>query len=270
MINEILTQENAIAELYAHGQVCLTAAKTAKIDIKYRSFLALFADETFLVDERAQTDEVIKEIIIEFRVAYQTLHKLTWQYVSADFLKAVYRKAQEFDWYAAEYPIPQDLTSEQIRALRGFLRRVNSAPCLSVTTITTPECLRFYSPDKGKFALFANGWLIIAQNSPFIDELPSDISRIYPQISMVEVVPEYYVSAIYEQLLYTQPSAREIYIELEKNRFRQKFKVSSEEALFKLQENSEQWRKLLLCDEKTARSMIYSHYVEYCLAAENQ
>ena len=143
-------------------------------------------------------------------------------------------------------------------------------PCLSVTTITTPEWFRFYSPDKGKFALFANGWLVIAQNSPFLDELPSDISRIYPQISMVETVPEHYVAAIYEQLLYTQPSAREIYIELEKNHLRQKFALSDEEALLKLRENSVQWKKLLLCDEKTARSMIYSNFVEKSLAQSDK
>ena len=182
MMNEIITQQNAVDELYAHGKVCLTASKLVKIDSKYRPFLALFADETFLVDERAQTDDVIKEIVIEFRIAFPTLHQLKWQYVSASFLKAVYRKAQEFDWYKAQYPIPQNLYPDEVRKLQGFLKRVTNAPCLSVTTITTPEWFRFYSPDKGKFALFANGWLVIAQNSPFLDELPSDISRVYPQM----------------------------------------------------------------------------------------
>lgn len=265
MTDTVITQENAVAELYARGKVCLTASKMAKIDSKYRPFLALFADETFLVDEEARTDDIIKEIVMEFRIAFPTLHQLKWQYVSADLLKAVYHKAQEFDWYAAQYQLPEDLSADEIRKLRGFLRRVTSAPCLSVTTLTTPELLCFYSPDKGKFALFANGWLIVAQNSPVLEELSSGISRIYPQVGMVEIVPEYYVSAVYEYLLYTQPTAREIYMETEKNKLRQQFGISAEEALLKLRENPEQWKKLLLCDEKTARSMIYSHYVEHCL-----
>lgn len=270
MINNIITQQNAMDELYAHGKICLTASKMAKIDSKYRPFLALFADETFLVDERAQTDEVIKEIALEFRIAFPTSHQLKWQYVSADFLKAVYHKAQEFDWYLSQYPILQNLSLDKVKRLQAFLRRVTSAPCLSVTTITTPEWFRFYSPDKGKFALFANGWLVIAQNSPFLDELPSDISRIYPQISMVETVPEYYVTAIYEQLLYTQPSAREIYIELEKRKIMQSRNVLEKEVAEMLQSNPISWKKLLLCDEKTARSMIYSDFVEKSLAATDE
>ncbi|MBR3501315.1 MAG: hypothetical protein IKO06_00210 [Alphaproteobacteria bacterium] len=270
MKNDIITQQNAVDELYARGKVCLTASKMAKIDSKYRPFLALFADETFLVDERAQTDDVIREIAMEFRIAFPTSHQLKWQYVSASFLKAVYQKAQEFDWYLSQYPIPPNLSLDEVKKLQGFLRRVTNAPCLSVTTITTPEWFRFYSPDKGKFALFANGWLVIAQNSPFSNELPSDISRIYPQISMVETVPEYYVAAIYEQLLYTQPSAREIYIELEKRKIMQSKNISEDEAVMILQSNPKSWKKLLFCDERTARSMIYSHFVENCLAVADE
>lgn len=41
MKNDIITQQNAVDELYAHGKVCLTASKMAKIDSKYRPFLAL-------------------------------------------------------------------------------------------------------------------------------------------------------------------------------------------------------------------------------------
>ncbi len=270
MINNIITQQNAMDELYAHGKICLTASKMAKIDSKYRPFLVLFADETFLVDERAQTDEVIKEIALEFRIAFPTSHQLKWQYVSADFLKAVYHKAQEFDWYLSQYPILQNLSPDEVRKLQGFLKRVTNAPCLSVTTITTPEWFRFYSPDKGKFALFANGWLAIARNSPFLDELPQDISRVYPQISMVEIVPEYYVTAIYEHLLYIQPSAREIYIELEKRKIMQSRNVLEKEVAEMLQSNPISWKKLLLCDEKTARSMIYSDFVEKSLAATDE
>ena len=44
MINGIVTQEDAVNELYAHGKACLTAHKEANIDKKYRPYLALFAD----------------------------------------------------------------------------------------------------------------------------------------------------------------------------------------------------------------------------------
>jgi len=53
MINDIITQENAVDELYARGKVCITAHKEANVDKKYRPYLALFADGTFLIDERA-------------------------------------------------------------------------------------------------------------------------------------------------------------------------------------------------------------------------
>ncbi len=262
MVNLIITQEDAVNELYAHGKACLTAHKEANIDKKYRPYLALFADGTFLVDERAKDDAVLQNLVFEFLENYPIQAKLNKQYVSVQMLKAVYHRAQDFDWYQPQYNIPTDLDDANKQKLQNFLQRVLQKQCLSVTTLTTPNWFCFYSPDKGKFALFTDGWLEIAENSPHLDKFVQGISEMYPQIEIVEVVPEYYIEAIYEKLLYIRPSAREIYIDLVRKKMMERLKIDSDEALKVMQNQTFGWRKLLFLSEQNARSMIYSEYVE--------
>ena len=264
MINEIMTQQDAVNELYARGKVCITAHKQARINTKYRPYLALFADGTFLVDERAQNDVVLQNLVFEFYQEYPLQRKLNKQYVSTHMLKAVYHHAQNFDWYQPQYDISTDLSVTDRQKTHGFLERVLQHKCLSITTLTTPSWFQFYSPDKEKFALFSGEWLVIANTSPHVEMLSSDISKLHPQIEIVEVVPEYYVSAIYERLLYTQPSAREIYINLVLQKLMKNLKISPDEALKVMQNQIHGWRELLFLSEQKARSMIYSEYVENC------
>ena len=264
MINGIITQKDAVDKLYARGKVCITAHKEANIDNKYRPYLALFADGTFLVDKRAQEDVVLQNLVFEFSKDYPSQKRLPKQYVSPQLLKAVYHRAQNFDWYLPQYDIPTDLSKTDRQKLQSFLERILKRQCLSITTLTTPEWFRFYSPDKEKFALFAGEWLVVAQNSPHIETLSSNISKLYPQIEIVEVVPDYYIEAIYERLLYIEPSAREIYLALMWQKLMKRLKINSEEALKVMQNQTYGWRRLLFLSESKARSMIYSEYVENC------
>lgn len=269
MTNAIATAQLTTENLYARGKVCLTAAREAHTDFKYRPYLALFADGTFLVDERAQTDAVLQNLALEFCAAYPSRKKWQKQYVSPSLLKAVYHKAQEFAWYLPQNALPPDLTSAEHHKLQNFLARVLAHRCLSITTLTTPDWFRFHSPDKEKFALFADGWLVIAQNSPNLGNLPQQISYLYPQIKMVEVVPEYYIGAIYEKLLYIEPSAREIYINLVHQKIMQRLNITAAEALEVMQKQTYGWRRLLFLSEPQARSMIYSNHVENCFIRDD-
>ena len=268
-MTETLIKTSLIDELYLRGKVCLTAAREIHTDFKYRPYLALFADGTFLVDERAQTDIVLQNLAAEFCVIYPSQKRQKTQFVSPQLLKAIYRRAQDFDWYLPQYHVPPDLTLAERHKLQNFLARILQRQCLSVTTITTPDWFRFYSPDKGHFALFADGWLVISEDSPCIDILSRNITQLYPQIQMVEVVPQYYINAIYERLLYTEPSAREIYINLVWQKIMQRYKISRDEALEVMQKQTLGWRELLFLTEQKARSMIYSDYVENCFIRQD-
>ncbi|MBQ4399729.1 MAG: hypothetical protein II830_00380 [Alphaproteobacteria bacterium] len=270
MTNSIITQQDAVKELYSHGKVCITAHKEANINTKYRPYLALFADGTFLVDERAENDEVLLNLVFEFYKDYPVQKSLNKQYVSSQLLKAVYCHAQDFDWYLPQYDVPTDLSMADRQKLHGFLERILPRKCLSITTLTTPDWFQFYSPDKEKFALFAGEWLIMSENSPLKESLAHDISKLYPQMEMVQVVPEYYIGAVYEKLLYREPSAREIYIGLMMQKLMNRLNISSEEALEVMQKQTHGWRELLFLSEQKARSMIYSEYVEHCFAREDK
>ncbi len=224
----------------------------------------------FWADARAENDVALLSLSKEFCEAYPSARRKAWQFVSAEVLKAVYRKAQEFDWYEPQYASWKDLTATERAKMRQFWRRMEDKICLSVTTITTPEVFRFYSPDKGKFALVADGWLVMAENTPYADELPRALSALYPDTNMVEVVPSQYVDMVYDFLLYRQPSAREIYIDLCRQKMSRRRHLTLAEAQEVMQKQAWGWCKLLLLDEKTARSMIYSEFVEKSLAADDE
>ncbi len=262
MNNAILSKNDYLNSLYSNGNICLTASKTTNVDIKYRPFLALFSNKTFFVNENAQTDNIIRDIIINFRFRYPTVEHLIWQYVSTDFLKEIYLKSQEFSWYAYQCKLLDNLSTTETKKLQNYLQSIQGLRCLSVTHLTTPLWYCYFSPDKVKFALFDNGYLVIAENAPYIDKFQSSICNFFPQINIIKIVPEYYITATYEQLLYTQQSAREIYIELRKNELQNEYCCTKQEALSKLQQSPNQWKKMLLMSETEARSMIYSNYVK--------
>ena len=266
MTENIATINDTVEQLYQQGKVCLTAHKDAEIDKKYRPYLALLADGTFLVDARAEKDMVLMTLVLEFCTAYPSAKRKPKQYVSSELLKSVYCKAQEFDWYEPTNGSWKNLNTAERAKMRQFWQRMENKTCLSVTTITTPEIFRFYSPDKGNFALFADGWLIMAANTPYADELPKALSSLYPETNMVEIVSPQYVDMVYDFLLYRQPSAREIYISLCMQKMNRLLNISLTEALNVMQKQKYGWRRLLLLDEKTARSMIYSEFVEQSLA----
>lgn len=262
MYNTDFSQNDYIESLFFNGNVCLSAAKTNNIDVKFRPFIALFSDRTFLVDERAEFDKVIKNIIIRFRITYPTPYTLEWKYVPNTLLKAVYLKAQEFNWYSSQYPMPNNLSTEELKKLNYFMQCIMDLKCLSITNLVATKWYQHFSPDVLKFALFDNGYLVISEDCPILDELPSRICETYPEINIIDIVPQYFISAIYERLLYTQLSARERYIELKKLDIMQKNNYSDADALKALQNKTKLWEDLLLTDEQTARSMIYSHYVK--------
>lgn len=270
MAQDIANIDDIVNQLYDAGKICLTAYSGAGMDKKYRPYLAQFADGTFLVDARAERDMVLMNLSLEFCTAYPSVKRKKRQFVSAEVLKTVYRRAQKFEWYEPQLTSWKDINAAERSKMLSFWQRMEAKKCLSVTTITTPETFRFYSPDKGKFALFADGWLTIAENSPYLEELPRALSTLYPDTNMVEVVPSHYVDMIYDFLLYRQPSAREIYIDLCRQKMSRRRHLSLAEAQDVMQKQTWGWRRLLLLDEKTARSMIYSEFVEKSLAAEDE
>lgn len=76
MANIILSKDDCLKQLYSRGNICLTESKMINVDAKYRPFLALFSDYTFLVNETAKTDRTLNEIILKFRVNYSTNYEL--------------------------------------------------------------------------------------------------------------------------------------------------------------------------------------------------
>ena len=99
MDNNLVTADELVESLYTHGKICLTVSTMANMDSKYRPFLALFADGAFVVDECAQDDIVLQNMVSEFRIKYNLNKVRGTKYCAPQILKAVYSYAQNFDWY---------------------------------------------------------------------------------------------------------------------------------------------------------------------------
>lgn len=79
------------------------------------------------------------------------------------------------------------------------------------------------SPDWEKYALFADGRLIVDELKPqlWINHLVSEISTIFPKLTLkIESKPVYLIEEIYKRLMSLQKTAREIYLEMMKQKAR--------------------------------------------------
>jgi hypothetical protein len=263
MYSDLILPEDGVNDLFDKGKVLITAYKEADIDVVYRPFVALFADKTLLVNDVIKIDETAADIVDCFCLKYGVTG-IKKEYVSANLIKAVYLRAQDFEWYRYQYSVCNNLSNDNFSDFRNFIcKTVENSKCLSVSSLLTSNIFHFYSPDKYRFALMDNGMLIISENSPCIETLQMSISELYPNIDLIKIVPDAYLWGIYENKLYTQLSAREIYINMYIEQLQATENISLWEA-FKSIKKSIMWKKMQKMSEQEARSMIYSlHFERY-------
>lgn len=269
MYSDLILPEEGVNDFFDKGKVLVTAYKEADIDVMYRPFVALFADKTLLVNDIAKIDETVADIVNSFCLKYGVTG-VKKEYVSASLIKAIYLKAQDFKWYRYQYSVCNNLSNDNFRDFRNFIcKTVENSKCLSVSSLLTSNILRFYSPDKYRFALMDNGMLIISEDSSCIDMLQKSISELYPQTDIIKIVPDAYLWGIYENKLYTQLSAREMYINMYIERLQTKENISLWEA-FKSIKKLAIWEKMQKMSEQEARSMIYSLHFEQCVGNRDE
>ena len=261
MYSDLILPEEGVNDFFDKGKVLITAYKEADIDAIYRPFVALFADKTLLVNDITKIDETVANIVNSFCLKYGVTG-VRKEYVSANLLKAIYLKAQDFEWYRYQYSVCNNLSQNNFSDFRNFISKtVKGSKCLSVMSLLTSNIFNFYSPDKYRFALMDNGMLIISEECSCIEKLQKDISELYPQTDLIKIVPDAYLWGIYENKLYTQLSARELYINMYIERLQITENISLWEA-FKSINKLAIWEKMQKMSEREARSMIYSLHFE--------
>ena len=120
------------------------------------------------------------------------------------------------------------------------------------------------SPDWEKYALFADGRLIVDERKPplWVNYFAKEISKVFPTLELkIESKPVYLIEEIYKRLINLQKTAREIYLEMMKQKARKLKKmlnIPHHEALELAAKITgwNNWKEITQIDEARARFVI--------------
>ncbi|MBO4285134.1 MAG: hypothetical protein J5895_02760 [Alphaproteobacteria bacterium] len=241
---KIPDKKTFVQSCFAKGQVLLTSSKTSKIDPFVRDYIALFDDGSFYVSEDYSNLNPINDPSIpsHFRREYPDFYFLKRRYVPQDYLAALDEKAKSFDWYlpvqkAVDLKTPKREFSETaLKDVTEYMKTLfNGRKCISVTNPKIKD--GDYIPEHDTYVLFDDGKLVI---SNALEELTAiylikSIMNSFPKmVPHTSYVPPYYIDFIYRELEKTQKTAREIYIEMLKQKakhLKKELEITHHEAL---------------------------------------
>ncbi|MBR1601358.1 MAG: hypothetical protein IJ677_07245 [Alphaproteobacteria bacterium] len=220
--------------------VLLNAAKDENYDQKYRKMFALFSNGLYVVDEEYKHGDSfhgeVETKFFENRICEEPMMRAI--YVPRMYLQALYQRAKHYNWYIASEDatknLPQIKTTELAIAEKYAEDILPNRLCISITTpriiyrdIFLDEILT--SPDYHRYVLFDDGKLVLSQKY-YCEEirqkhLQEDLRRSFPLIKFtVELVPDYCIDYLYQEIYKRQKNARDIYLEM----MRQKAMLISE------------------------------------------
>lgn len=236
--------EEFVSACFANDNILLTASREENINPNVRNCLALFADGRYYVSEKYSmlqryNDKNIKTFIKEHK-DYVFLQEV---YVPHEYIVALYKEAEKYGWYIPLEEVEQKniLSEEEKTEMNRYIENLfNGRKCLSVTNLEYRKGARLdftSDPDVDKYALFTDGTLVVGnsranvKNTYWYDKM----CEIYKELKLkVELVPDYYIPAIYAALPKYQRSAGEIYMEMLKEKAKKlkaELKISHHEAL---------------------------------------
>lgn len=273
-------RETFVRDCFENGNVLLTACKAENIDPEYRKILALFADGRFFVSDkyadRTGINDPLK--IYDFKHECREKHFVFLQrvYVPESHLDALYDAAAKYDWYLPDASTRQDATKtpsdDEKREMDAFINDLlDGRTCVSVT-IPDPSD-EYISPDRENFVLFSDGTLVLDTHKNGVEDIfCSHFRRPFPEMKFnIRFVPDYYVPEIYKRLLKKQKSARQIYLEMLKQKARKlkkKLNIPHHDALelVAVMAGWPDWKAATAVEEKQARHVICAEHVKKKIA----
>lgn len=263
-------REEFLSECFVNGNILLTASKDENVNPNIRGILALFADGRYYVAEeyggapRRYNDKNIKI----FKKEHKDYVFLNEVFVPREYITALYKEAEKYDWYISSEDAKRknELSEPELRQMNDYIKNLfNGRKCLSVTNLEDDSVTHFGAdPDVDKYALFTDGTLIVGDsrqnvaNTYWYDQM----CRIYKDLELkIELVPDYYIPAIYAALPQYQRGAGEIYMEMLKEKakkLKQSLGITHHEAL-DIAAKTEGWddfQSVKIEDETHARHLI--------------
>lgn len=245
-----------VENCFKNSGILLTASRDENIASEYREVLALFEDGSYFVSEdyngkKSAFNQNKERMFWQNHQNYVCLRRI---YVPSDYIKALYKKAEEYLWYA-----PTGNEGIEVEADVGELFK--GRICLSVHDKVIS--FKVISPDIDRFALFSDGELFLSADKYKSESLEKylieDLNKAYPNVNIVvRKVPDKYISAIYQVLPKYQKSAKTIYLEILKQKARKLKKEKGMAHYEALEEAAKKcgfsgWREATQISEADAR-----------------
>lgn len=268
---ELPSVDDFVTRLFENNNVCYTAAKQEQFDPKYRKFLALFSDGQFVVSEEYRFGSKIHNYldVRDFCSKYNKYLYFRAVYVPSNYIDAIYKYAENFDWFIAENDHIkkwQETHTDSISSKQAIERNMyidnllRNNECLSVIN-PLPNIM---SPDRLKYAFFADGSLVVNEDMPYWqqEDLCKELAVRFPDKKItIKMVPTSYILEIYTWLLRYQKSAKQTYIDMLNQKIehlQHTLKLSKQNAKKAILKSSgfDSWDDIEWIDEAQARYLI--------------
>ena len=274
-ITALPSVDDFVKECFANGNILLTACKDIDIPSNFRDDIALFVDGRIYVSKYCGHLEWAYTIINEriLKKEHRDFVFLQTQYIPKSYIMALNEEAKKYSWYISkeEQNKKSAPSSDETDKMNKYIEDLfSNRKCLSVTNIKCDKSLNYFSayPDTDKYALFSDGLLLISNKSPKSKFWFENISKVYKDLEFkIELVPDYYITAIYSNLHKYQRCATDIYMEMLKKqakKIKKELKVAHYEAL-EIVARSESWKdykSINIENESIARYLI-SRLLQY-------
>ena len=240
-------KQSFVKSCFANNNILLTASKYEQIDPTCRQYLALFENGMFFVSTNYKGGNAINDpsSVYDFSLQYNQYVYLKRQYVPQDYIDALYIKAKSFDWYISEeeatenLPLKNNLTVEEKRRMNDYIEKLlENRRCISVTLPpSTAPYIGHMEPRHDWYVLFSDGKLILSKDrNEFMNNAQIETLKLsYPNLDFdIEYVPEHYIDFIYREVAKMQKTARDIYVEVLKQKakhLKKVLKIAHHEAL---------------------------------------
>ena len=221
-------KKSFVADCFANGCKMIVSENKNDLCSAQKKDIALLTDGRLIIREEYEQRLAAFNArqISDFTLSnpqYVYLHAL---YVPASYIAELYKKAGEKGAVqkfvsSTDLSNPKEESSAQNEALEYAHQMFQGRTCLTDLYLFDEKSYYVLIPEKDGYALFSDGTLVINKNS-MNNILIQDLQRFFPEIDFqIKTVPSVnYIKAIYDILPSYQKSAKEIYLEMMKQKAR--------------------------------------------------
>ena len=220
-------KKSFVADCFSNGAKLIVSDNKNDLCSAQKKDIAILSDGRLIIREEYEQRLAAFNAnqISDFKLSHPQYVYLKPEYVPASYIAELYKKADETSCVqkfisATDLSKPQEQNTQN-EALEYAHQMFQGRTCLTDLYLFDAKSYYVLIPEKDGYALFSDGTLVINKNS-MNNILIQDLQRFFPEIDFqIKTVPSIdYIKAIYDILPSYQKSAKEIYLEMMKQKAR--------------------------------------------------